>query len=881
MPILRIALLISIALSCTFYQLKAQTARKLAGTLIDTANRPISEANILLIAGTDTLKTTSDKDGKFGFAGIKAEKVTIGISIIGYQPYSFSHSLKDRPTELAPIVLKASGEMLKEVVIRPKPVPIRIKKDTIEYDAAAYNVMEDDRVAELLKQLPGMEVDDEDNVKTMGKEMTKLRVNGKDFFTNNVKDFISKLPASIVAKIQVIDDYGDQANFTGIKVGEPVKMLNIVTKPGMDRGVFGNLGATGGTNDQFGMQANGNIWQDRKQIGFNGRFNNANNGAGRSKTISASGSYLDRIGKNINSNLNYNFGSNQGDSQRESLIETTNTIGKIINNTGSQGNNKNSSHNLAWGLQSTTKKRFFIFNLGLAANSNSNNSQSFSKQSGVIRQDLNDVNRSSNSSPNINTNLSWSQRFAKTRNTLSFSFNAGRNVSNGDQEINSHTTYYDPASGAMVKDSILNRLIDNKTKGSSFGSGLSFSQALGKVQDTVASRSLNLSYNFSVNNSENALLTYVTDALGNAHYVDSLSNRYHSTSISQSAGISYSYSTKKLSYNLGINAQPNLIRGKYEDRNESIKNATLNYSPTLNMSYRISPSNSFSMYYNGNSRAPSFYQLQPVKNTQNLQNVVIGNPDLKPAFSHAVNMSYNLVGVKTGRSLQLGAGVSTVQNQIVTNVVLLRDTLNSLKQETRYENTNGAYNVNGNYAVTLPFGKRKYNVSLRGNLGFSQNVSFTDNVKLFNRGVNFNQSLNSGYNNKKISVTGNISYSLSTNNYSLQQQSIKSIENWFFNLNTRVTLFKNLNVGLNGSKRINSGYALGNNNPLIINASLSKTFFKKKLATLSIQGYDLLKQGNNLSRFVSGNSIVDSRTNQLTRYFTFNLSFNLQKFGIN
>ncbi len=878
MHLFRFVLILSIALSCGLSQLRAQTLHKLGGSIIDTAGKPISEANILLIAGADTLRTTSNKDGRFSFKDIKASKVTLNISIIGYERYGALHELKEKTTTLAPVTLKNAGEMLKEVVIRPQPQPIRIKKDTIEYDAAAFNVMEDDRVTELLKQLPGMEVDDDDNVKTMGKEMTKLRVNGKDFFTNNVKDFISKLPASIVAKIQVIDDYGDQANFTGIRVGEPVKMLNIVTKPGMDKGVFGTISTVGGTNSQYGAKLNSNIWRDQTQIGFNGGFNKANNGAGSSKNSSANGSYLDKIGKNINSNLNYNFGNMQSDSQRESLIETTNTLGTIFNQTGSNGNNKSNNNSLAWGIQSSTKKRFFVINLGLSQNKGASNSQSFSRQSGIVKQDLNDENRSSSHTPNINVGGSWSQRFKQSRNNVSFNFNFSRGVTSSDQQINSHTTYYDPNSSAMVKDSILNRLIDSQNKSTNLGGGLSFSQTLGK-KDTIASRNLNISYNFSVGNVENSLLTYVTDAQGISHYVDTLSNRYHSTNITQSAGISYSYNAKKLSYNLGINAQPNLMRGKYEDRNERISNSTLNYSPTLNVSYRISPSNSFSAYYNGSSRAPGFYQLQPVKNTQNLQNIVIGNPELKPSFSHAINMNYNLVGLKTGKSLQLGIGASTVQNQIVTNVILRRDTLNSLKQETHYENTNGTYNVNGNYAFTLPFGNRKYNVGLRGNVGYSQNVSFTDNVKLFNHGVNFSQALNSGYNSKKFSASGSVSYSLSTNNYSLQQQNTKNIENWFFNLTARANLFKGLNVGLNGSKRINSGYALGNNNPLIINASISQAFFKKKSATISIQGYDLLKQGNNLSRYVSGNSIVDSRSNQLTRYFTFNLSLNLQQFG--
>lgn len=880
MHLFRFVLVLAIALSGSLFQLRAQTLHKLSGSVVDTTGKAISEANIQLISGTDTLRTTSNKDGAFNFRDIKSSKITLGISIIGYQRYSALYELKEKTTSLAPVALKNAGEMLKEVVIRPQPQPIRIKKDTIEYDASAYNVMENDRVSELLKQLPGMEVDDDDNVKTMGKEMTKLRVNGKDFFTNNVKDFISKLPASIVAKIQVIDDYGDQANFTGIKVGEPIKMLNIVTKPGMDKGVFGTFGTVGGTNDQYGAKANGNLWRDQTQIGFNGGFNNANNGAGRSKNINANGSYLDKIGKTINSNLNYSFGNSQSDNQRESLIETTNTLGTIFNQTGSNGNNKSNNHNLALGLQSSTKKRFFIFNLGLSQNKGTSSSESFSRQSGIVKQDLNDENRSTSHTPNINVGGSWSQRFQQSRNNLSFNFNFSRGVTTGGQQINSHTTYYDPSSSALVKDSILNRLIDTENSNNNLMGGLTFSQVLGK-KDTVASRSLNLSYNFSIANNENSLLTYVTDAQGIPHYVDTLSNRYHATNMVQNTGVSYSYIAKKLSYSLGVNVQPSLMRGKYEDRDERISNSTFNYSPTFNISYRKSPSNSFSAYYNGGSRAPSFYQLQPVRNTQNLQNVVIGNPDLKPAFSHTINMSYNLVGLKTGKSLQLGVGASTVQNQIVTNVVLRRDTLNSLKQETRYENTNGTYNMNGNYALTLPLGNRKYNVSLRGNVGYAQNVSFTDNVKLYNRGINLSQSLNSGYNNKKFSANGSVSYSLNTNNYSIQQQNIRNIESWFFNLTARANLFKGFNIGLNGSKRINSGYALSNNNPLIINANVSQTFFKKKSATLTIQGYDLLKQGNNLSRYVSGNSIVDSRSNQLTRYFTFSLSFNMEQFGRN
>src|SRR5690606_10894061 len=115
--------------------------------------------------------------------------------------------------------------------------------------------------------------------------LTKLRMNGEDFFTSNVEDFISKLPAGIVDKIQVIDDFGDEANFTGIKSGEPKKMLNIVTKPGMNKGAFGNAGANTGTNDMAGGNANFNLWNKSKQSSGNLNLNTLNNGAGTSSNL--------------------------------------------------------------------------------------------------------------------------------------------------------------------------------------------------------------------------------------------------------------------------------------------------------------------------------------------------------------------------------------------------------------------------------------------------------------------------------------------------------------------------------------------------------------------------------------------------------------------
>jgi hypothetical protein len=277
--------------------------------------------------------------------------------------------------------------------------------------------------------------------------------------------------------------------------------------------------------------------------------------------------------------------------------------------------------------------------------------------------------------------------------------------------------------------------------------------------------------------------------------------------------------------------------------------------------------------------APSANQLQPVRNTQNLQNVIVGNPNLKPSFSHNFNLSFNSNDSKSGRSLQVSLGASAIQNQIVSNVVLMRDTLNGLKQETRYENADGTYSLNGNYFYNLPLFKNKLTINVRGNLNYGNNVIFTDNTKLFNQSYSISQSLSSTLRLKQMSMSASVGYNLNANNYTLIKGNSRNVETWNLALTARGNVLKVYRFETSLSKRINTGYAIANTNPFLIGASLSRTFLKSKLLTANVKVADLLNQGNNLSRYVSGNSTIDSRNNQLTRFFTFGLSYSIQKFG--
>jgi outer membrane receptor protein involved in Fe transport len=389
-------------------------------------------------------------------------------------------------------------------------------------------------------------------------------------------------------------------------------------------------------------------------------------------------------------------------------------------------------------------------------------------------------------------------------------------------------------------------------------------------------------------------------------------------------------------YNLGFNARPSFLSNDYVHLQQKIRNNTFNYSPNINLSKIFSPSKTLSFNYSGNNQNPSISQLQPIRNVQNLQNILEGNPNLKPSFSHNMNARFNYSVVKSGISVQSGLNFSTTQREIVNNIILIPDTLNSLKQITRFENINGNYNVGGNYSVHVPFQKNKYAIGYSGTVSFSNRASFINNERAYNKGFNFSQNIRGSITHKKFNLNTNVSYNVTNNNgtsslnsysdfiavglgqitnatffksttfradmnsslrlkkftlnggasynatnseNSENNTSIGDVKTISLNLSGTLTIKKSYFINFSSSKRINSGYAFNNNNPFLLNAGLRKNFMKDGALSLNLSGNDLLNQGNNINRYITGNTVVDSRTNQVTRVFSLALSYNISRFG--
>src|ERR1700710_3061875 len=257
--ILLIPLIILISIGYSF----AQGGREVHGTVIDSTKQTLPGSNILLTSDqADSSNTIADANGKFVFPAIKGNKIVITIPSIGYQTLKRHYTLAadNNPADVGTIVLSGQNSMLKTVTI-VGVIPITIKEDTVEYKASAYKVRENAPAEDLIKKLPGVDVDVNGNITTQGKQVTKVRINGKDFMGGDVQSATKNLPADVIENIQMIDDYGDQANLTGVKTGEPDKIMNITIRKDKNYGYFGQ--ATAGDGEDALPQSQGIPDQNR------------------------------------------------------------------------------------------------------------------------------------------------------------------------------------------------------------------------------------------------------------------------------------------------------------------------------------------------------------------------------------------------------------------------------------------------------------------------------------------------------------------------------------------------------------------------------------------------------------------------------------------
>ena len=885
----------------------SQSNYEVSGTVRDSSGLSVIAATVKLRSAKDSLFTRTNADGAFSFKGVKSGQFTLSITSLGFQSALRKYMYNEGEGNLAlgVINLKNSSKQLNEVVISGTPT-VTVKEDTLEFRAADYKLKDDAQVEDLLRKLPGVEVDKDGNVKAQGKAVTRVRVNGKDFFGGDVKTATQQLPANLIDKVQLIDDYGDQANFTGVKEGDPEKILNIQIRPDKNNGYFtqGRIGQ--GNEGRYQGNISANMFNKTQQISVQGNLNNTNtslfnfNGGGGGARVQLGGggggarvqigggggnaggdgltrvasvglNYRDEWSKKLTSYGNYSYANRNNEVLRTTQQQNINTSGFLLNNQNSTSNTSSINHRFNWNLEYKIDSVNYLkvtpyFNLG-QNNGTSANTFAFLQDGTSLISSGNNGGISSSETPNFGADALFNHRFGKRGRTASVTLSLSKNNTTQENDAINQTTPVGVPIAVYQRQVVSNNNTNTTTR-----SGISYIEPLSRTE------SLEFNWNFSLADYQNGRTTLGTNTPGGVlAIVASQSNDYTYSFMTNRLGMNYRVTQKKYNYSLGLGVQPSLLSGTSVSNQTSYRRTALNIIPVLRYSYNFSKTKEFNASYNGRNNEPSFNQLQPVTDVSNPQFPVVGNPNLKAEFSHNINIRYNNFNFEKGDVWFTNFSVNLTENKIVSNSVFLPGN----KIETRYLNTNGFYSVNGFYTWSKPFAERKYTLSINGFANYSNNINFVDDQKNNGKNLIISQGASFQLNPAQwIELNPGVNYTANKNTYSISAQQNTKVSTWNFTFNGKAYIRKTWILGADFTKALNKGYTSGFAvNPFIMNTYLEKQFLKNNAASLRFQIFDVYNENTSISRSVTANSINDTRSNRLARYAMLTFSLKLQKFN--
>ena len=853
----------------------AQIRRTVRGEISDTTGVVLPGASVKLISAHDTLSTASDPEGTFRFASVKASRFTILVSSIGFRPFSKEYVVSPRNTAvtLAPIHLKDAYNQLNEVVVTAV-TPVVVKEDTTQYDARAYPVREGDDAGELLKRMPGMEVSKDGSVKAQGQAVTKIRLNGKDFFGNDATAALQNLPADIVKNVQLIDDYGEEAALTGVKSGDPQKILNINTLDDKKNGYYAGAQAGLGSTDRYNGRMRASRFRDDQRMTIDATNNNVSNRSrGSTETTSIGLNYQDQWGSKVENYGSYRFNRNNNNYNEQTASQSVFETYTRFDNEDTGNERRDYDHNLSWNVEyKIDEANYLKVKPGLSYSS------SDASTTGVTYTQLlraaSERTRSSatgTSSVEGGAEIFFNHKFEKKGRNLSV--NAVLNLSNGDNRNDQRNDYNNTDSLGYVsaEQQYQNRTNDNVNRNSRLR--FSYMEPLG------AASFLELNYQWSrTSTSTERNVMDIDPSSGAESFNPALSNHYEYQFITNRAGLHYRYAGKKLNYFAGIAVMPATLKGEDISRSQRTEKNSVNWIPSARLVYKFSKKQSLTARYNGRSNQPGFTQLQPVTDNADLRNIVRGNPGLKPEFTHNLNVDYNQADWGTGYIFNSGIDFSRTDDKIVTTKVIIPD---SLKQITSYANTSGFHNGQVRYSLTKPFFGRAFTITYLGGSNFSNNVTLTNGDRTTAKNMVLNQGLRFRFDIPDVmNASLNTSYSANRTRYSSTSYSDRNTTRYSLGLEGRNYFFKDLTLGYDFSKEFNKGYSAGTSNPMLLNLFLEYRFLKRNRANVRLEGYDIFSQNTGISRDVFDNVIVDSRSNRLSRYFMLSFQYRIQKFGV-
>jgi len=907
-----------------FLQLAVTTfAQKVTiqGVLTDSLQTPLISATVVLLNPQDSTMeyfAITSPAGNFKIKSIKPGEYIFQASYLGYEnifnPINLTEGKKS--LNLGILVLRPHQKLLDEVTVSAERIPILIKKDTVEYNAASFKVKPNAAVEELLKKLPGVQVAKDGTIKAHGKEVNSIMVDGKEFFGNDPKIASQNLPADAVDKVQVFDKKSDIAAFTGVDDGVKDKTINLKLKDGKKKGYFGNIAGGYGSGNRFESKMNLNRFNKKSQLSLLGRMNNINEqGFSFNDYLTFSGGLQNLIMENGEEGGRMNFGgdgmipfdtgqpnygfTNAGSgglnfnydfskktelsgsyffnrvkkkeevtSLRQNFFEENTFPSEIIEDRTTKNNNHRITTKIKSKLDSNqilTLRTNFTLSDGLFQNISNNNI--FNSQKLLENTSWNN-NGYDNLNWNLNTRLTYLLKFKKKGRSFTTNLGAGTKDNQRTNNLASINSFLINQPSLTFSDSIQQIQSQNQRQ-------LDYSLSA-TYTDPISNKSY-LQFRYSRQNYTNNLKREVFDIQSEEEQRNNLlSNSYYQKYFYDRGGVTYKLNRKKYIFSTGFEIQHSKLNGQItEVENPIIKNFWT-ILPSMNFNYDFANSNTLSLNYRTNLREPSLEQLQPIVNNLNPLSLYVGNPNLRPEYIHQLGVQYILFDQFNFRSLF--ASLNTIYT--IDKITNARSIDALFIQTTQPVNVKNDWLTNGSisYDTPLKFMQSKMGIRLSGT--YNRGFLFLNTIE--NRSNRLNTSIDLTIENRKkemIDILFGVNWEYNQSKYSVNKNFDQKFNSFTYFSDWTLTLIKDWTIGTSFDYTIYQGNDFTNQRQVPMwNASISKPVLRNR-GTIEVSARDLLNQGIGVNRQNTLNYIEDTKIKSLGRYVILTFSYSLTMLG--
>ena len=917
--------------------------------LLDSkTSEPVSFATVsLTVKGHDTAAkyVLTDIDGNAEIAKVKKGTYVLKAELMGYVTHTQEISLV-KNLELGDVKMDEDVKVLDAASVTAVGNPIVVKKDTIEYTASSFKTSDNDMLEALLKKLPGVEVEADGTITANGETIKKITIDGKTFFLDDPQLASKNIPAKLIEKVKVVEKKSDQARFTGIDDGEEETIIDLSMRPGMMQGWFGNV-MGGGGHDVPGAGSDMNDWRyqgaamvgrftDKSQISVILNGNNTNNrgfndmagsmmqgmrggGGGMGRGMGGWGgrngittSWMGGLNgaftlcdgdMDLAGNYLYNGSINEV-MEESSKITYLDDGSRLLNNQNGNDRTMTQGHRFGIRLEHEFSENTSIlfepqFNFGHGSYNEFSNFETLTER-GEVRDSTN-----KGFSNNFGDNQNWQtsgfflfrQRLGKPGRTISA--NVRYSFSNNEMAGNNMSlTQVKSAGTGAWGDERVDQRFDQNSKGSSLSGRVVYTEPLGHDFFLEANYQYGWNRNTSFKNTVNNLTGEVDE-----RYSNQILNR----SITQRAGINFSYQKEKFRAQLGASINPTDTYNETTGH-DPYRSKVINWSPQAMLNYEFNDNTNIRFFYWGRSSQPSTSQLLPVPDNSNPLNISLGNPNLNPYFNHSIRGNFGYTNKKTFTSVHARFGAGLVENAI-TNAQWYD------KAGVQYSipvNGPGTGNVDLRVMVNSPFGKSGFSIFSMTYGRYNQSTSFIgtnalDTEKYYNaeeasfdynafardyadlsesddfinnktQTMSFTQRLRLTYRNDFVELTVGGRTRMNKSWYTMENSQLTATWNNQIDASMNWTIPGGINIISDVDYNWYNGYTTPQEDEIIVNAEITKLLFKNK-CTLALKAYDILGQSKNLSVSDSANYHMETRNNTLGRYIILSLTYRFGNFG--